>query len=120
MAKEPKTKLVAFRTNSTIPARVLGLDKDKKVEPGKPIRLPTKYADHVVADGFAEYAKAETKAGGSKKANAAAQALKDAQQAVVDAQLKVDGLEEGADGYAAAQADLSAAQEALAKLQPSS
>ncbi len=54
MAKSKK-KWVAFKTNATVPADVMGEGKDQKMQAGEPIQLPEAYADHVVHDGFAAF-----------------------------------------------------------------
>lgn len=50
-----KKKWVAFRSNATVPGDVLGAEHDLKAQAGEAIQLPAAYADHVVADRFAEF-----------------------------------------------------------------
>jgi hypothetical protein len=54
MAKEPKTRWVAFKGASMVPGKVLGVSDNRRMQPGEAVELPTAYADHVVSDGFAE------------------------------------------------------------------
>lgn len=61
MAQENK-KWVMFKSTARIPGEILGLDEDKRAQPGQPIQLPESYADHVVADGFAVESEAPKKA----------------------------------------------------------
>lgn len=133
---QSKKKWVAFKTNATVPADVLGEKDDQKMQVGQPVQLPEAYADHVVHEGFAEFCEAPDQKSSPKKSPAKKPASKkpvepteaekaaaekagqiaDAEKAVTDAQAALDavGLGMPAGGEMAA---LKAAQDALAALQ---
>lgn len=54
---------IKFKSNTPIPANVLGEDEDRRAQSGKPIQLPASYAKHVVSDGFAEFCEEPKKKG---------------------------------------------------------
>lgn len=117
-----KYKWVAFRTNSKIPAAVLGEKEDVKVNAGEPVRVPADYADHVVHDRFAEFSVAPPKPVTKKQATEttvekAARELADVQRAVSDADLHLISVTGTVDEEAAREA-LVAAQAALDALPP--
>ncbi|MBR9651910.1 hypothetical protein [Thalassovita aquimarina] len=125
---QPKKKWVAFRTNATIPAEVVGEKEDKKVNAGEPVYLPAAYADHVVHDRFADPCeapkkKAATKQPGGGQSDAekvaaeAAAKLKAAQERVEQANVLLAGAA-GTDGEEDARAQLADAEAELAALQP--
>lgn len=45
---------VKFKSNSTVPADVLGAEKDEKMQACEPVSLPEKYALHVIGLQIAE------------------------------------------------------------------
>ncbi|TDE34131.1 hypothetical protein [Antarcticimicrobium sediminis] len=127
---QPKKKWVAFRTNATVPAEVMGEEVDQKMQVGEPVLLPASYADHVVHDRFADFCKAPKKSapkkvGGSpspeEDAAAEAAAKLDAAQARVDdLNDKMSDMSEGDDGWSELSEQLDEAVTELAALQPAS
>ncbi|MBB5515772.1 hypothetical protein FHS89_001792 [Rubricella aquisinus] len=59
---QKKKKWVAFRTNTTVPAEVIGKTSNEKMQAGQPVLLPETYADHVIHEGFAVACDAPKKA----------------------------------------------------------
>ena len=126
---QTKNKWVAFRTNITVPAAVIGEEKDRKMQVGKPVQLPAGYANHVVHDRFADFCDAPKKAAQKKSGDrqsteerAAAEAaarLHAAQTQVEEANAALKGVA-GTDGEEAARAALAAAETELAALQAAS
>ena len=137
---QPKKKWVAFRTNATVPAEVMGEEVDQKMQVGEPVLLPAAYADHVVHDRFADFCEApkktaQKKAGGSPsaeekaaaeaKAKAEAQAeaaakMDAAQGRVDDLNAKMAEMSDGDEGWEALTGELAEAEAELAALQPAS
>lgn len=133
---QAKMKWVAFRTNTTVPAAVIGAKKDQKLQVGKPVELPAAYADHVVHDRFADFCDpdeagpkkaapkkaAPKKAGGSsaeEKAEAATR-LKAAQARVDGLKANIEKLPGGAPVQAELAKELTEAEADLAALQSAS
>ncbi|QBR35750.1 hypothetical protein ETW23_05935 [Leisingera sp. NJS201] len=126
---QSKKKWVAFKSNATVPADVVGEEEDRKMQVGEPVQLPESYANHVVQDGFAAFCDAPKKTapkksgGGQSAAEKAAaetaQKLAAAKQAVSDADLHLKSVAGTADEEEAREA-LAAAETELAALQPAS
>lgn len=113
-----KKKWIAFSNITTVPAEVLGEDKERAIPKDEPIQLPETYADYVVANRFAAFCKAPER----KAANAGAgspdqvQAKTAAEKRLSDAQAALDGKAEGDDGYEGLLAARDAAEVALEAL----
>ena len=125
MAQNQK-KWVAFRTNATVPASVIGGERNQKMQVGQPVQLPASYADHVVHEGFATFCDAPKKTA-SKKSDAAqssdnkaAAKLEAAQSRVDDLNAKMENISEGDDGWEDLTKELDEAVTELAALQPAS
>ena len=125
MAKSKK-KWVAFRTNATVPAEVIGAEKDQKMQVGEPVLLPADYADHVVHEGFAEKSQApkksepKTSGGLSEEEKADAAKLKAAQDRVDELNAEKSEMSEGDDGWDDLIKELEEAEADLAALKPAS
>ncbi|KEP69655.1 hypothetical protein DL1_03280 [Thioclava dalianensis] len=131
---QPKKKWVAFRTNTPVPAAVIGAKADQKMQAGQPVQLPAAYADHVVHDGFAEFCDAPKAPDlGPKKAVSDSSPKKGAQTADLDAAAKLDAAQAkvdeagahlmavaGTDAEEEARTALDLANAELAALQPAS
>lgn len=137
---QPKKKWVAFRTNATVPAEVMGQEVDQKMQVGEPVLLPASYADHVVHDRFADFCEAPKKRGQKKadgspsaeekaaaeakardQAEAEAAAKLDAAQARVDdLNDRMSDMSEDDDGWTELAEQLDEAVSNLAALQPAS
>lgn len=124
-----KKKWVAFKSNATVPADVLGAENDQKMNVGEPVQLPEGYANHVVQDGYAAFCDAPKKkpaakkpAGGQSEAEkAAAEAaakLKAAQERVDGLKTRMEGMTEGHPEWEALTKEMDEAVTALAELQP--
>jgi len=126
---QSKKKWVAFKSNATVPADVVGEKADQKVQIGEPVQLPEAYADHVVQDGFAAFCDAPKKAAPKKSgrqsaeekaaADAAAK-LEAAQTRVDDLTAKMAGMSESDDGWDAITKEMADAEAEFAALQPAS
>ena len=92
-----KKKWVAFKGNLTIPAKMVGEEKDTKVQTGEPVQVPAFYADSVVQDGIAEHCDAPKKKSAAKKsksqpAEPKVNTLAEAKAAVTEAQAALDSV----------------------------
>ena len=122
---QSKKKWVAFKSNATVPADVVGEKADQKVQIGEPVQLPEAYADHVVQDGFAAFCDAPKKAapkksGGQSAEEKAAAKLEAAQTRVDDLTAKMAGMSESDDGWDAITKEMADAEAEFAALQPAS
>lgn len=126
---QSKKKWVAFKSNATVPADVVGEKTDQKMRVGEPVQLPEAYADHVVQDGFAAFCDApkkpaQKKSGGQsaeeKAAAEAAAKLEAARTRVDDLTAKMADMSEGDDGWGDLTKEMADAEAELAALQPAS
>ena len=137
--KKAAKKWVAFRTNATIPANILGEKEDRKVQVGEPVLVPTEYADHVIHDKFADASAAPKKTRPKKEVDAASKPdpnaaetarleaeakVKAAREAIeariTELQAKLDGMAEDDLEFAGLTEQLTEAQAELAALVPAS
>lgn len=123
----PKKKWVSFRGNTLVPAKVIGADRDKKMQAGKPEQLPASYADHVVSEGIAVHCDPPTKKkdaatavrGGNQKTPnpSEEEALKNAKAQVAALDDKLKALPEDDPSREALQIERDAAASALTALE---
>lgn len=122
---QSKKKWVAFKSNATVPADVLGEDEDQKMQVGEPVQLPEAYADHVVQDGFAAFCDAPKKtapkkSGGQSAEENAAAKLEAAKARVDGLKANIKKLPDDAPVQADLANELADAEAELAALQPAS